>query len=93
MKHYRNIIEATQISAWLVIQLPLGNQNNFYVCGVANIKSHPMSHPYVVNNAHPVTWTPYANFHPDCSINEFLVGIMRSYGCGNNQTTPIDTRD
>ena len=36
-------------------------------------------------------WTHKAKFQPDWSINEFLVGLMMSYGCGNDQTTPIDT--
>ena len=58
--------------------------------GVANTKLHMLSHPHVVNG-HPVTRTPYAKFKTDWSINEFLAGIMMSYGCGNDQFTPIDT--
>ena len=59
--------------------------------GVGNIKPHSLSHPHVVNNAHPITWTPHAKFEPNWSINEFLLGIVTSYGCGNDKTTPIDT--
>ena len=70
------------ISFWQPKQLP--------VC-VANTKPHTLSHPHVVNDAYFITWTPYAKFQPDWPINEFLVGIMMSYGCGNDQTTPIDT--
>ena len=57
--------------------------------GVAN-KNSILSHAPVVNNTQPVTWTPYAKFQTDWSINEFLVG-MTFYGCKNDQTTPIDT--
>ena len=32
------------------------------------------------------------NFSLIWSINEVLVDIMMSYGSGNDQTTPIDTR-
>ena len=56
---------------------------------VANNKSHTLPHLHVINNAPPVSWTPNAKFQPDWSINEFLTGIM-SYGCSNDQTTPID---
>ena len=45
----------------------------------------------VVNKAYLVTWIPYAQFHPNQSINEFLAAIMMFYGCGNDQTTPMDT--
>ena len=55
--------------------------------GLVNTKPHP----HAVINAHPITWSPYAKFQPDWSINEFLVGIMMSLECGNDQTTPIDT--
>ena len=51
-----------------------------------------MTKPHAVINTHPITWTPYAKFKPDWSINEVLVGIMLSYGCGNDQTIPIDTQ-
>ena len=47
---------------------------------VANSKLHTLPHPHMVNNAHPVTWTPYAKFKPDWSINKFLAGTMTSYG-------------
>ena len=50
------------------------------------------AHPHSVINAHPITWTPYAKFQPDWSINEFLVGIMKSYGFGNDEITHIDTQ-
>ena len=85
MKHYRSLsnfaLVGPLISFWQPKQL---SQD------VANIKSHTLPHAHVVCNAHPVTWTPYAKFQPYWSINEFLVGIMTSYGCGNDQTTPID---
>ena len=44
---------------------------------------------------HLVTWTSYAKFQLHWSINEFLVGMIMSYGCGSDQATPIDvyTRD
>ena len=58
-------------------------------CG-ANKNPHKLPHPPMVNNAHPVTWTPCDKFLPGWSINEFLAG-MTSYGCNNDQTTPIDT--
>ena len=60
--------------------------------GVVNTKLHTLPYPHVVNNAHPVTWTPYVQFQPYWSINEFLAGLMLSYRCGNDQTTPTDTR-
>ena len=63
--------------------------------GVAKTKSHLLPHllPHldVVNNANPITWTPYAKFQPDWSINDFLAGKMMFNECGNDQTTPIDT--
>ena len=58
---------------------------------VASTKPHTLPHPRVVNNAHPITWTPYAHFQPEWSINEFLAGIMMSYVSGNDKTTSIDT--
>ena len=42
------------------------------------------------NNAHPIISTPYAKVQLYWSINEFLAGMMMSYGCGNDQTTPIN---
>ena len=33
--------------------------------GVAMTKPHPVSHTYVFNNAHPVTWRMHAKFMPD----------------------------
>ena len=50
---------------------------------VANIKPHILPHLIVVNNAQRITWTPYAQFQPDKSINELMEGIMMSYGCSN----------
>ena len=70
------------ISFWQPKVLPVG---------VTNAKPYTLLCPYVVNNTHPVTWTLYAQFQPDWSINEFLTSIMMSYVCGNDQTTPIDT--
>ena len=46
----------------------------------------------MVNNAHPHTWSIYIKFQPDWSINEYLAGIMTSYGCGNDQITLIYAR-
>ena len=73
----------------MVFQLPFDSPNN--TVDVANAKPYPLSLPHAVNNAHLITWTPYAKFQPVWSINEFLVGMMMSYGCGYDQTTPIDT--
>ena len=58
--------------------------------GLANKKPHPLLYPHAIINADPITWSPYAKFWPDWFINEFLVGIMMSYGCGNDHTTHID---
>ena len=83
MKHHRchsnfGLIGLT-INFWQPKQLPIG---------LADTKARPHS----VINIQPVTWTPYAKFHLDWSINEFLLGIMMSYGCGDDQTTPINTQ-
>ena len=59
--------------------------------GVANKKTIHIATTILVNNAHLVNWTPYAEFQHDWSINEFLASIMMSYRCGNDLTTPIDT--
>ena len=32
---------------------------------MTNTKPYILPHPYVVNNIHPVTWTPYDPFQPD----------------------------
>ena len=73
MKHYRSLsnfgLVGPLISFWQPKQLPVS---------VANTKPHTLPHPHVVNKAHPITWTPYAKFQPDWSINEFLADIMMS---------------
>ena len=86
MKHYKRHpnfdLVVPAISFWQSKQLPMD---------VANAEQHVLPHTHVYNNAHPVTWSPYAKFQPDWSINKCAAGIMTSYGCGNDQTIPIDT--
>ena len=85
IKHHRSLSNFTLVGTLIIFWQP-----KLLSQGVANIKPHTLPHSHVVCNAHPVTWTPYAKFQPYKSIYEFLVGIMTSYGCGNDQTTPID---
>ena len=39
--------------------------------GGATTKPHPLTHPHVVNNAHPVACGPHAKFLPDRSLISF----------------------
>ena len=52
-------------------------------------KPQLLPNPHVVTNAHPVTWSPYTEFHPDWSINTFLADIMTSYGSGNGKSHSV----
>ena len=66
---HETLIEATQISACLILYLAFGSQNNFLWVWLIPNCTH--SHTHIINNAYPITCNPYAKFWPDWSINEF----------------------
>ena len=60
IKHGRLLnfgLVVTSISFWQPKEFPMG---------VANNRPHVLPYPHLVNNAHPVSWTSYAKFQPDC---------------------------